>query len=134
MSYLHNQDSRYKTNRQVNNSIKHLDWSMLSGVKNVPMENRRLRDHADASIAKPLPEHDVLGHYSRLELLFRLEVENLDSFALGFEGDDVFAPVHDSTISINRPSDDFIVVFQIHYDHLRFLFVADFLSYADIVI
>lgn len=123
-----------KTNRQVSNSIKHLDWSMLSGIEDIPMENRRFRNHSDAGIAKPFPEHDILGHYSGLELLFRLEVENLDGFALGFEGDNILAPVHDGTVGVDGPSDDLIVIFQIHYNHLCFLFVADFLSYADIVV
>ena len=38
---------------------------------------------------------------------------------LGFEGDDLFMPVHDSTVGLDRPFHYFVSIFQIDNGHLR---------------
>ena len=98
------------------------------------MVDGSLGDHADAGFAEPLPEHDIFIQYGGLELLLLLQVENLDRSALGLERDDISVPVHDSTVGIDRAPGDFIVVLEVDDDDLWLLFIAEFLSDADIVV
>lgn len=47
------------------------------------------------------------------------------------EGDDVFEPVHDRTVGVDRALDDFIVVLQVDDDDLRLILFAEFLPDAN---
>jgi len=84
--------------------------------------------------AVPFPEDNIFVHGGRFELLFGTQVEDLNSSGLSLEGNDLLVPVHDGTICVDRSLDDFIVVFEINDDNLRFVFIVNFLSNANIVI
>lgn len=98
------------------------------------MVDRGLRHQTQALFAKPLPIDDILIHNSRLELLLCGQIENLNRPALGFQGDDVPGPVHDSTVRVDRPFGDFIIVLQVDNNHLRFIIFAELLTDTDEVI
>lgn len=51
-----------------------------------------------------------------------------------FEGDDVLGPVHDSTVRVDRPFDDFIVVLEVDDNHLGLVIFAKFLANTKVVI
>ena len=87
-----------------------------------------------AALTIPLPKDDVLIHDGRFEFLFGAQVEDLDCSCLSLESNDLFSPVHDGTIGIDGPLDDFIVVLKVNDDDLRFVLFVNFLSNADIVV
>lgn len=62
------------------------------------------------------------------------KVEDLDCAALSFEGDNVLAPVHDGTVSVDRPPHDLIVVLQVNNDDLWLVVLIELLANTDIVI
>ena len=98
------------------------------------MEDRIICDQTKRVFAEPFPEDNVIIHRCRLQLLLCRQVENLNRPRLRLEGNDVFVPVHDSTIGIDGASDDFIVVFEVDDDDLWFVFIVELLPDADIVI
>jgi hypothetical protein len=85
-------------------------------------------------LAVPFPEDNIFGHGGGFELLFGTQVEDLNSSGLSLEGNDLLVPVHDGAICVDGSLDDFIVVLEINDDNLRFVFIINFLSYANIVI
>lgn len=48
-----------------------------------------------------------------------------------FECDDLLVPVHDSTVGVDGPPYDFIVVLEVDNDDLRFVFFVEFLPDAN---
>lgn len=66
--------------------------------------------------------------------MFCRQVEDLDRSALSLESDDVFEPMHDGTVRVDRALDDFIVVLQVDDNDLRFIFFAEFLPDANEVV
>lgn len=87
-------------------------------IKDIPVINRDICDQTQTCLAEPFPVHYILREYGGLEFLFRLEVEDLDSSALGLEGDDVPVPMHDGIVGVDGSADDFIVVLQVDDDNL----------------
>jgi hypothetical protein len=124
----------YPTYRKVGETIKHLDGILLGSVIDVPMVDGGFRNQTQGLFAEPLPVHNILVHYRRLELLLDGEIENLDCPALSLEGDNVLAPVHDCTVGIDRPPHDLIVVLQVNNDDLWLVVLFELLANTDIVI
>jgi hypothetical protein len=85
-------------------------------------------------LTEPLPVHNILVHDRRLELRLGCQVEYLDCLALRFEGNDILGPVHNSTVRVDGPFDDFIVVLEINDDNLGLIILVQFLADADVVI
>ena len=52
-----------------------LGWG--GAIGDCPVVDGRLGDHADSRVGHPFPEHNVLVANMRLDLLLRLDVENL---------------------------------------------------------
>lgn len=67
----------------------------------------------------------------RLQLRLGLKVEDLKGSRLCLECNDLLIPVHDSTVRVDRPPYDFIVIFEVDNDNLRFVIFVDFLANAD---
>lgn len=122
------------TYAQVGKSVKDLNGLRLGRVKDIPVVDGSLRHQTQGLVTKPLPVHNILVHDSRLELLLCGQIENLDRSTLGFEGDDVAGPVHDGTVRVDRPLDNFIIVLQVDDNHLRLIIFAEFLTDTDEVI
>lgn len=80
------------------------------------MENTGGCDKAESRLADPLPVLDVLAHGAGLELLLLLEVEDLQCPRLRLEGDDLALPVHDSTVGLDGPPCDIVVVLELDDD------------------
>ena len=53
---------------------------------------------------------------------------------MGFEGNDLLIPMHDGTVGLDRPLDDFIIVFEIDYDDLGVGAFWNGLAYADVMV
>lgn len=98
------------------------------------MIDRGFRDETQARLAEPLPVDNILIHDSRFQLLLCGKVEDLDGPSLRLESDDVFEPVHNSTVRGNWALDDFIIVFQVDDNDLGLIIFAEFLSDAHIVV
>lgn len=98
------------------------------------MVNRNVCHQTQTRIAEPLPVHDILIHNRRLQLLLCRQVEDLDCPSLRFESDDVLGPMHDSTVRVDRPFDDFIVVLEVDDNHLGLVIFAKFLANTEVVI
>lgn len=124
----------YPTYRKVGKTIKHLNWVLLGSVIDVPVVDGGLGDQTQGLVAEPLPVDNILVHYRGLQLLLGGEVEDLNCPALGLEGDNVLAPVHDRTVSIDRPPHDLIVVLQVNNDDLWLVVLVELLANTDIVI
>lgn len=62
------------------------------------------------------------------------EVEDLDGAALRLEGNNVLAPVHDGTVSVDGAPEDLIVVLKVDNDNLRLVVFVELLADTDIVI
>ena len=122
------------TNTQVWQPIKNLDGLGLGRIENIPVIDRGLCHQAQALFTEPLPVDNILVHDSRFELLFCRQVENLDRSALSLESDDVFEPMHDSTVRVDRALDDLIVVLQVDDNDLRFIFFVELLADANEVV
>lgn len=122
------------TYRKVGKTIKHLDGVLLGGVIDVPVVDGGLGNQTQGLVTEPLPVDDVLIHHCRLELLLCGKVEDLNCPALGLEGDNVLAPVHDRTVRIDWPPHDLIVVLQVNNDDLWLVVLLELLANTDIVI
>ena len=112
-------------------SVKGLNRLRLTRIENVPMIYGRIGDHSEAPFTKPLPINNIFIHDGRLDFLFGRKVEDLNGATLSFESDDIFGPVHNSTISVDGTFDNFIVVLQVDNDNLRLIIVMEFLANAD---
>lgn len=119
---------------QIGVAVGDLDRSQLVLIENIPVVHGSVCDEAQRVLADPLPEDDILVHGCRLQLLLVVQVEDLDCPLLGLEGDDVEVPVHDSTIGLDRPSGDIIVVLQVDDDDLGRCGLVLLLADADVVI
>ncbi len=122
------------TYAEVWQSVKDLLWLRLGRVEDIPVVDRGVRNHTQTSLAEPLPVDNIFIHDRGLELLLGCEIENLNCSTLGLESNDVLGPVHDSTVRVDGPLDNFIVVLQINDDDLRFVFFIKFLADTDEVI
>lgn len=129
-----NFQTAYPTYRKVRETIEHLDWVLLGSVIDIPVVDGGLRHQTQSLVAEPLPVDNILVHDRGLELLLGGEVENLNCPALGLEGDDVLAPVHDRTVGIDRSPHDLIVVLQVNNDDLWLVVLFELLANTDIVI
>jgi hypothetical protein len=94
-------------------TVKSLHWRRLGRVEDIPVVNGALGDQSQCGLADPLPEGHVLTHRGRLEFLFLLEVEDLQSTRLRLEGDNLARPVHDGTVGLDRPADDIVPVLEL---------------------
>lgn len=93
-------------------SVKNLDRGGLRGVQNIPVINARVRHEAESSFTDPFPKHNVLIHGMRLQLPFRIQVENLQC-ALGLEGYDVLGPVHDGAVGLDGSPRNAVAIVEI---------------------
>ena len=123
-----------ETYAQVRKSVEDLNWLRLGWIKDVPVIDGRLCHQTQTLVTEPLPIHDILVHDRRLQLLLCRQVEDLDRSALGFQGNDVAGPVHNSTVRIDRPLNDFIIVFQVDDNHLGLIVFAELLTDTNVVI
>lgn len=64
-------------------------------------------------LTEPLPEYNILVHGGRLQLRLLAQVKYLKCPRLCLESDDLFVPVHNSTVGFDRSSDDIVIVLQI---------------------
>ena len=114
---------------KVGIAVEHLDRCRLSRVEDIPVIDAVLRDQAQRRLADPLPEHDVFAHSRGLELLLRLEIEDLQCPRLCPQGNNLARPVHDGAVGLDGASDDIIAVFQVNDENLGLgdliLLVAD---------
>ena len=121
----------FETNLKARVSIKDLDRSRLSCVKDVPVEDRVVRHQAKMVLAIPFPEQNVLAHGGRLESLTLIQIEDLQRSLLGLEGDDQLVPVHDGAVSLDRSTGDIIVVVEVDDDDLWLGVIIEPLTNAD---
>lgn len=122
------------THRQIGVSVGDLDGGQLVLVEDIPVVDSRVCDEAQRVLTDPLPEDHVLVHGCRLQLLLVVQVKDLDRPLLGLEGDDVEVPVHNSTVSLDGPAGDIVVVLQVDDDDLGRSGLVLLLAYADVVI
>ena len=115
---------------QVGVAVEHFDGRGLAWIKDVPVVDTSLCNQTQALVAVPLPENDVLVHGGRLQLGLCAQVEDLKSTLLGAESDDVLGPVHDGVVSLDRATNDTVVVLEVDNNNLGRGSVAN----ADIVI
>jgi hypothetical protein len=116
---------------QIREALEDLQGRSLRRIKDIPMIDSILSDNAQTPLAQPFPKGNILIHDGRLELLFRLEVKDLNRPSLGPQGDYVSGPVHNSTVRVDGALDDLIVIFEVDYDNLWFVFVVEFLPNAN---
>jgi hypothetical protein len=119
---------------KVRVAVKDLDRRGLVGVKDIPMVDRAVGNQAQAGFADPLPESDVLVHSGGLELLFLLQVEDLEGAGLRSKGNDLARPVHDGTVGLDGTSDDIVVVLEVDNEDLGGRGFVLLLSNADVMI
>jgi hypothetical protein len=119
MSYVSHYSTlvAHKSYREVGISIKNLGRLNSRGIHDVPVVDGSLGDETQASFANPFPEDNVLVHCAGLEFGFGCKIKYLKCPRLGLERNDLLVPVHDSTISLNGPSDDIVSIFQLDDDH-----------------
>lgn len=106
------------THAQVVVALKHLDRGILSRVKDVPVVDGAAGDETNRCLADPLPELNILVHGAGLEFLLLLEVEDLEGASLSLEGDDLASPMHDGTISLDRPPRHVVPILELDDDDL----------------
>mmetsp|Transcript_8388 Transcript_8388/g.21650 ORF Transcript_8388/g.21650 Transcript_8388/m.21650 type:complete len:221 (+) Transcript_8388:4626-5288(+) len=87
---------------QIGRAVKHLGRRAVA--RHVPVVHRRSCHQAELGGGDPLPEHHLLRHRLRLELLLLLEIKDLERVIGGarglcLEGNDLLIGVHDSRIS-----------------------------------
>ena len=88
------------------------------------------RNQAQRSFTDPLPEHHILIHRMRFELVFDIEIEYLQR-ALSLQCNDVSRPVHDGAVGLNSSSRDIVSIVKVNNHDLRGSFIA-LLSYANV--
>jgi hypothetical protein len=106
------------THVEISISLKDLDRRILGGVIDVPVVDTPGCDEAQSGLADPLPELNVLVHCARFEFLLLLEVKDLKSPRLSFQSNDLFIPVHDSTVGLDGPARYVVAIFQLDNDNL----------------
>ena len=94
----------------------------------------RVRNKTDAVFREPLPKYYVLIHVGRFQLRPPTKVKNLQRPLLCLQGNDLLRPVHDSTIGLDRPPHDTIVVLEIDDNDFRGCIVVGFFAYAYVVV
>lgn len=80
-------------------------------------------------LAEPLPENNILVHCSRLQLLLLTKVKDLERPGLGLQRNNILGPVHDSTIGLDRSSNDIATVLE--FDDYDFRGGGSSLLFAD---
>lgn len=80
------------------------------------MINRVIRDQAKARLTEPFPEHHVLVHCGGFQFSLLRQVEDLKCSRLCLQGDDLFGPVHDRTVGLDRPPNNIIAILEINDD------------------
>jgi hypothetical protein len=105
------------THVEVSIALKDLDRRILRSVKDVPVVDTASCDEAQGGLADPLPELDILVHCAGLELLLLLEVEDLKGPGLSLESNDLFVPVHDSTVGLDGPARYVVAILELNNDN-----------------
>lgn len=118
--YLHHVVNAFH-HRKIGVPIEDLDRGSLTLVIDIPMVHGRIGHQAQAVRAVPFPENHIFIHGGGLELLLLRQIEDLQRPRLSSEGDNLFIPVHDGGVSLDRSLGDFIVVLEIDDDHLAIL-------------
>lgn len=99
------------------------------------MIDSSIGDQTKAVCTDPFPVDNILTHRCRLQFLLLAEVEDLECSRLRLQCNDLSVPVHDRTVSLDRPFDDIIVVLEVDDDNVRVIGIGRvLLSYTDIVI
>lgn len=96
------------------------------------MVNAIVCNKAQAPLTNPLPKDNILIHCMRLQLLLCFQVENLKC-ALGFQGDNLFAPVHDSTICLDCPPCDLVAIMKVDYYDLCCCLITLFTNADEVI-
>jgi hypothetical protein len=86
------------------------------GIENVPVVHRSISDKTQAGVAEEFPEYNILVHCRGFQLGFGRKVKYLQRPLLRLERDDLFAEVHDGTISLDGTSCDIVVVLEVNDD------------------
>lgn len=105
------------THVEVSIALEDLDRRILRSVEDVPVVDTASCDEAQGGFADPLPELNILVHCAGLELLLLLEVKDLKSPGLGLESNDLFVPVHDSTVGLDRPARYVVAILELDNDN-----------------
>lgn len=91
-------------------ALEDLNWLCLSLIKDIPVIHSAICDKAQGCLAEPFPEHNILIHCRRLELRLLGKVEYLKRPRLCLEGNDLFCPVHNGTVGLDRSSRDIVIL------------------------
>jgi hypothetical protein len=90
-----------------------------SWVEDVPVVDGSFSDQTQAGLTEPFPKDNIFVHCGRLQLGFGTQVEYLERPLLRLESNNLFAEVHDGTVSLDGPSDDIVAILEIDDDDLR---------------
>ena len=98
------------------------------------MIDGRICYQTQAFLAVPFPVNDIFQHRVRVDLQFLPEIEDLQRPLLCLECNDLFSPMHDGTIGLNRSLNYIIIVLEIDYDDFRTCALGICLSNTDIMV
>ena len=120
--------------RKIHVTVKQFLWAGIRTLKNLPVEDRGLGNHAQSGRTDPFPVNYIFIHCCRLELKLLTKIEDLEGSLVCLERNDLPIPMHNGAISLDRSPDDLIVVFEVDDDDLWGSIFTKLLTHAHKVI